>query len=182
MSRIGKKPINLPQGITAKVEGQEVVIKGPKGELKQKIHPLVKIAIKDQQILLTVFNAEDKAQKALWGLFGSLIKNMILGVKEGFEKKLEVNGVGFKVNLQGNKLILNLGFSHPVEFVLPQGISAAVDKNIITLTGMDKKQVGEVAASIRKIKKPEPYKGKGIKYTEEVIKKKVGKAAAKAAV
>jgi len=181
MSRIGKKPINLPAGITAKIEGNELAIKGPKGELKQKIHPLVKIAIKDQQILLTVFNAEDKAQKALWGLFGSLIKNMILGVKEGYEKKLEVIGVGYKVNLQGNKLILNVGFSHPVEFILPQGITAAVDKNIITLTGFDKKQVGDVAALIRKIRKPEPYKGKGIKYVDEVIKKKVGKAAAKAA-
>lgn len=181
MSRIGKKPIDLPEGITASMSADYLAIKGPKGELKQKIHPLVRIEIKDKQIISAVQNPEQKEQKALWGLFASLIKNMIKGVKEGFEKKLEVVGVGFKVNLQGNKLVLNVGFSHPVEFVLPAGITAAVEKNLITLTSIDKQQIGEVAARIRRIKKPEPYKGKGIKYADEIIKKKVGKAAAKAA-
>jgi len=181
MSRIGKKPIPLPENISARIEGNELTIKGPKGELKEKIHPLVSIALKDNQIIITVSNPNDKNQKALWGLFGSLVKNMIKGVREGYEKKLEVIGVGFKVNLQGNKLILNLGFSHPIEFILPMGISAMVDKNIISISGIDKKQVGEVAALIRKIKKPEPYKGKGVRYVGEIIKKKVGKAAAKAA-
>jgi len=165
----------------AEIKANELIIKGPKGELKQKIHPLVKIEIKDKQIIITVTDPLEKKQKALWGLFGSLIKNMIKGVTEGYEKKLEVIGVGFKVNLQGNKLVLHVGFSHPVEFLLPKGINAIVDKNIITLAGIDKQQIGEAAAQIRKIKKPEPYKGKGIKYADEVIKKKVGKAAAKAA-
>ncbi|MCX6743509.1 MAG: 50S ribosomal protein L6 [Candidatus Parcubacteria bacterium] len=181
MSRIGKKPITLPEGITAKIENNVLLIKGPKGELKQKIHPLVKIAEKDKQLIITVTDPTVKFQKALWGLFGSLIKNMVQGVKEGFEKKLEVIGVGYKVNLQGKKLVLNVGFSHPVEFVVPEDITANVEKNIISIFGIDKHQVGEVAASIRRIKKPEPYKGKGIKYIDEVIKKKVGKAAAKAA-
>jgi large subunit ribosomal protein L6 len=181
MSRIGKKPIIIPDGITATIVADEIIIKGAKGELKQKIHSLVIIAVKDKQIEITVQNPEDKKQRALWGLFASLIKNMIKGVKEGYEKKLEVVGVGFKVNLQGNKLILNVGFSHPVEFVLPAGITAVVEKNTITLTGINKQQIGEIAAQIRRIRKPEPYKGKGIKYSDEIIKKKVGKAAAKAA-
>jgi len=180
MSRIGKKPITIPENVTAELKANELIIKGPKGELKEKIHPLVKIEIKDRQINISVTDPTEKKQKALWGLFGSLVKNMIKGSTEGYEKKLEVIGVGFKVNLQGNKLVLNVGYSHPVEFLLPKGINAIVEKNIITLSGIDKQQIGEVAAMIRKIKKPEPYKGKGIKYADEVIKKKVGKAAAKA--
>ncbi|MFA5188610.1 MAG: 50S ribosomal protein L6 [Patescibacteria group bacterium] len=181
MSRIGKKPITIPDDVAVKIEANELIIKGPRGELKQKIHPQVNIEIKDKQILITVSDPTDKSQRALWGLFGSLIKNMILGVKEGFTKKLEVVGVGFKVSLAGSKLVLNVGYSHPVEFILPPGITGSVEKNFITLTSNDKKQVGEVAALIRKIRKPEPYKGKGIKYADEIIKKKVGKAAAKAA-
>jgi len=179
MSRIGKKPIKILEGVEAKVDKDEIVIKGPKGELRQRIHPFVKVEIKDQNINLNVKNPADKKQKALWGLFGSLIKNMIIGVTEGYEKKLEVIGVGFKVNLQGDKLILNVGYSHPVEFKLPQGISATADKNIITISGIDKQKVGEVSAQIRRIRKPEPYKGKGIKYVEEIIRKKAGKTAAK---
>ncbi len=179
MSRIGKKPIVIPVGVEVKLEPGQIIIKGKKGELKQEVHPFVKIEVKDKEILLNVKNPEDKKQKAIWGLFGSLIKNMIIGVTEGYEKKLEIVGVGFKVNLQGDKLVLNVGYSHPIEFKLPQGISAVVDKNIISISGIDKQLVGEVAARIRRIKKPEPYKGKGIKYVDEIIKKKVGKAAAK---
>ncbi|HDQ22577.1 MAG TPA: 50S ribosomal protein L6 [Candidatus Uhrbacteria bacterium] len=179
MSRIGKKPIKILEGVEVKVDKDELIIKGPKGELKQRIHPFINIEIKDQSIILNVKNPQDKKQKSLWGLFGSLIKNMIIGVTEGYEKKLEVIGVGFKVNLQGDKLILNVGYSHPVEFKLPQGISATADKNIITISGIDKQQVGEVSAQIRRIRKPEPYKGKGIKYVEEIIRKKAGKTAAK---
>lgn len=179
MSRIGKKPIDIPAGVTAAISGQEISIKGPKGELKQRIHPQVKVEEKEKQLIVTVADENDKSQRALWGLFGSLLKNMIKGVTEGYIKKLEVNGVGYKVNLQGKTLVLNVGFSHPVEYKLPEGINGEVEKNLITLSGIDNQLIGEVAAQIRKIRKPEPYKGKGIKYLEEVIKKKVGKTSAK---
>jgi len=180
MSRIGKKIIIVPEGIDVKIEGDEFVAKSAKGELRQKLHPKVRIEIKDKQISIKVEDPNNERQKALWGLFGSLIKNMILGLKQGFEKKLEVNGVGYKVSLQGDKLILNLGFSHPVEYKLPKGISGAVDKNIITLSSIDRQLVGETAAQLRQIRKPDPYKGKGIKYADEILRKKVGKAAVKA--
>jgi large subunit ribosomal protein L6 len=177
MSRIGKKPINLPAGVTANLSGQELKVKGPKGELMVLIHPAVTAVLNDQVITLDIKDKAEKKQQALWGLFGSLINNMVAGVTKGYEKKLEINGVGFKAQVSGNKIVLNLGFSHPVEFLLPAGITAAVDKNIITLTGIDKQLIGETAARIRALKKPEPYKGKGIKYLEEVIRKKAGKAA-----
>ncbi len=179
MSRIGKKPIEIPENVEVKMEADEIFIKGPKGELNQKIHPQVKIEIKDNQIIVTVLKSKNQRQRALWGLFASLIKNMIVGVTESYEKKLEIIGVGYKVNLQGDKLILNVGYSHPIEFDIPSGITASVDKNTITISGVDKQLVGEIAAQIRKIRPPEPYKGKGIKYVDEVIRKKVGKAAVK---
>lgn len=179
MSRIGKKPINIPDNVEVKIEPDYVRVKGPKGELSQKIHPKIKVEKQDKELVLTVSNPEEKADKSLWGLFNRLINNMVIGVTQGFEKKLEAVGVGFKVSLQGQKLILNLGFSHPVEFTLPKGINASVEKNTITISGIDKQQVGEIAAQIRRIKKPEPYKGKGIRYVDEVIKKKVGKTAVK---
>lgn len=179
MSRIGKKPITIPQGVDVKIEKDLVTVKGPKGELKLEIHPLIKVAIKDNEIILDVAKHEDKNEKSLWGLFNRLINNMVIGVTKGFEKKLEVVGVGFRVALQGQKLVLNLGFSHQVEYILPQGITGSVEKNIITLTGIDKQLLGETAAQIRRIKKPEPYKGKGIRYFGEIIKKKVGKAVVK---
>lgn len=180
MSRIGKIPIAIPDGVEVKLEKNLMKVKGPKGELQLVIHPMVKVAIKDKEIVLEIANQEDKTEKSLWGLFNRLINNMVVGVTTGFEKKLEVVGVGFKVAVQGQKLILNVGFSHPVEYTLPQGISGTVEKNVITLAGIDKQLVGETAAQIRRIKKPEPYKGKGIRYSDEVIKRKVGKAAAKA--
>jgi large subunit ribosomal protein L6 len=179
MSRIGKKPIVIPSGVEVKIEKDLMKVKGPKGELKLAIHPVIKVEIKDNQIILTVANQEDKNEKSLWGLFNRLINNMVIGVTEGFTRKLEVVGVGFRVALQGQKLVLNLGFSHQVEYVLPQGISGSLEKNTIILTGIDKYLLGETAAQIRRIKKPEPYKGKGIRYVDEVVKKKVGKAAAK---
>jgi large subunit ribosomal protein L6 len=179
MSRIGKKPIAIPQGVDVKIENTLVTVKGPKGELKLEIHPLVKVAIKDNEIILDVADQDDKTEKSLWGLFNRLINNMVIGVTKGFEKKLEVIGVGFRVALQGQKLLLNVGFSHQVEYILPQGILGSVEKNIITLTGSDKQLLGETAAQIRRIKKPEPYKGKGIRYFGEVIKKKAGKTVAK---
>lgn len=179
MSRIGKKPIVIPEGVEVKISDGLIIVKGPKGELSQQINPLIKVEEKDKELIISVANPNDKKNKAFWGLFASLIKNMIVGVSEGFEKKLEVIGVGFKVNLQGDKLTLNVGYSHPIEYVLPKGISADVDKNIITVSGIDKQLLGDVVAKIRKIRKPEPYKGKGIKYVDEVIKRKAGKAAAK---
>lgn len=179
MSRIGKKPIAIPQGVDVKIENNLVKVKGPKGELKLEIHPLVKVAIKDNEILLDVADQDDKTEKSLWGLFNRLINNMVIGVTNGFEKKLEVVGVGFRVALQGQKLLLNVGFSHQVEYILPQGIAGSVEKNVITLTSSDKQLLGETAAQIRRIKKPEPYKGKGIRYFGEVIKKKAGKTVAK---
>jgi len=179
MSRIGKKPINIPESVDVKIEGSQLTVKGPKGELNLDIHPMVKIEQKDGQLEVTIKNPEDKNEKALWGLFGSLVKNMIDGVTEGFEKKLEIVGIGYKAELKGDNLVLNVGYSHPVEFKIPQGITVAIDKNIITITGIDKQLVGEIAANIRKVRKPEPYKGKGIKYVDEIIIKKVGNAAGK---
>lgn len=180
MSRLGKLPIELPSGTQAKLENGFVVVKGPKGELKTQIHNFVKVDIKENEINVSVKNSEDKTQRSLWGLFRSLINNMVVGVNEGFEKKLEINGVGYKVQASGRKLILNLGFSHPIEYDLPEGITAEVEANVITIKGFDKQLVGETAAQIRKFRKPEPYKGKGIKYQDEVIRRKEGKTAAKA--
>jgi len=179
MSRLGKLPIELKEGTQAKLEHDVIVIKGPKGELKQKINPKVLVDINDKEIKITVSNPDNKKERALWGLYRSLINNMTVGVNQGYQKKLEINGVGFRASVSGNKLILNVGYSHPVDYNLPQGINAEVEGNIITISGVDKQLVGEIAAQIRKIRKPEPYKGKGIKYVDEVIRRKVGKAAAK---
>lgn len=179
MSRLGKIPIKLSKGTQVKIENNFIIIKGPKGELKIKINDLVKIELKDEEIVVRVDNPEEKKGKSLWGLYRSLINNMVVGVNQGFEKKLEINGVGYKASVRGRKIILNLGFSHPVEYNLPEGITADIKDNIITLGGIDKQLVGEVAAQIRELKKPEPYKGKGIKYIDEVIRRKVGKAAVK---
>ena len=181
MSRLGRQPINIPEGTQVKIENNVIIVKGPKGELKQKLHDLVKVDIDDKQIKVSVTKQEEKKEKAFWGLFFSLINNMVIGVNDGFEKKLEINGIGYRAALQGKKLVLNVGYSHAVEYPLPEGISAQVEGNEITITGIDKQLVGEVAAQIRKIKKPEPYKGKGIKYADEIIKRKEGKTAAKTA-
>lgn len=177
MSRIGKKLISVPSGVEVKIEPDFIFVKGPKGELRETIHPRVTVVLESNELKITVKDPELKADKALWGLYGSVIKNMIMGVTFGFEKKLEVNGVGYKVALSGEKLTLHLGFSHPIEFALPKGISAEIDKNIISIKGIDKRLVGAVASEIRALRPPEPYKGKGIKYIDEVIIKKAGKAA-----
>ncbi len=179
MSRVGKLPIELPEGTTARIENNTVFVKGPKGELYQTIVDFVDVKIDDKLITVTVSNPEQKKEKAFWGLMRSLINNMVIGVNDGFEKKLEINGIGYKVALQGNKLTLNVGFSHQVDYVLPDGITGNVEGNIITVSGISKQVVGETAAQIRKVKKPEPYKGKGIKYVDEVIIRKEGKTAAK---
>ena len=180
MSRIGKKPILIPEKVEVTVTASEIKVKGPKGELVQQIHPHVTVAVNDGIINITVKDEELKSDRALWGLFGSLITNMVLGVTKGFEKKLLINGIGFKVKLDGKNLNLNLGFSHEVIFNIPDDVTVEVEKNRISVTGIDKQRVGEVAAQIRKLRKPEPYKGKGIQYEGEKIKRKVGKAAGKA--
>lgn len=177
MSRIGKKPIVIPKGVEVKIDNFSIAIKGPKGEISVKIHPDVFLKIENNEVNVTVKDPEVKANKALWGLYGSLIKNMVIGVTSGFEKKLEINGVGFKAQVSGEKIALSLGFSHQVDFDLPKGITAKVEKNIVSIAGVDKQLVGETAARLRNLKPPEPYKGKGIKYVEETIIKKAGKAA-----
>lgn len=181
MSRIGKLPIQILESVEVKLDGSLLSVKGPKGETKQEIHHDVTIEINDSEkvINVKVNRPDDHRQNALWGLFRSLVFNMVWGAKNGFEKKLEINGIGYKAAAGTNKLTLNVGYSHPVIFELPVGISCKVEANIITISGADKQLVGEVAANIRKIRKPEPYKGKGIKYSDETIRRKAGKAAAK---
>lgn len=175
MSRIGKKPVIIPQGVTAELKDSSLSVSGPKGNLTMRIHPSVKISLADNQILVDVADKESKAEKSLWGLSRALIQNLVDGVTKGFEKKLEVNGVGFKAAVQGQKIVMSLGFSHPVEASIPQDLAVGVDKNIITISGADKQKVGQFAAEIRELKKPEPYKGKGIKYIDEVVRRKAGK-------
>ena len=185
MSRIGKKPIAVPSGVDVSINGQTISVKGPKGSLSLVVHNLAKAKVEEidgkKSVVVSMQQERVARQGALWGLTARLIDNMVEGVTKGYEKKLEINGVGFKAAVSGNKLKLEVGFSHPVEYVLPQGISASVEKNIISINGIDKQSVGEVSAQIRKIKKPEPYKGKGIKYVDEVIRRKAGKAAKAAA-
>jgi len=181
MSRIGKKLRTIPNGVTAEVKNNELIVKGPKGELRQAIHPHVNVLIKDGKIEVTVAKEEDKKDRALWGTFSSIIANMLEGVVNGYKKQLEVNGVGFKVALKGSTLVLEVGFTHPVEVIAPAGIKFSVEKNVITVEGFDKQLVGEMASRIRSVRKPEPYKGKGIKYAGEVLRHKVGKTAAKTA-
>lgn len=178
MSRIGKLPVEIPSGVTITVDGNLIKVVGPKGTLEEKQLPNVKVKIEDGNLTVER-NNDEKMSKAQHGLMRSLIQNMVDGVTKGFEKTLEVSGVGFKVALQGNKLVLNLGFSHPVEYEAPQGVDLAVDKMNIKVSGISKQQVGQVAADIRKFKKPEPYKGKGIKYSDEYVIRKAGKTGAK---
>ena len=179
MSRLGKLGIKIPSGTEAKIEGKNIKVKGPKGELQTTLIKEAKVEIVDGEILVKVSNPENKKERALWGLYRALINNMVVGVNSGFDKKLEMKGVGYKMAVSGNKINFSLGFSHPIEFPLPQGIYASVDGNSLTISGIDKQLVGEISAQIRKLRSPEPYKGKGIKYSDEVIRRKAGKAAAK---
>lgn len=181
MSRIGKSPIEIPEGVTVAIDGLKVEAKGKLGELSLQLNPKVAAKQEGSQVLVTVKDDQDKECRSLWGLSRTLIANMILGVTEGFEKKLEVNGVGYKVAVSGSKVVLNVGYSHPVEIELPEGIKAAAEKNLLTISGIDKQLVGKIAAEIRQVRKPEPYKGKGIKYEGEEIRRKAGKAAKAAA-
>ncbi len=175
MSRIGKLPIAIPSGVTITVDEAEITVAGSKGTLKQFTMPGVSVVQEDNQVRVTRINDEPK-NRAKHGLMRALINNMVVGVTTGFSKKLEINGVGYRVAAQGADLKLNLGFSHDVIFKMPAGVTAALEQNTITVTGISKQQVGQVAAEIRALKKPEPYKGKGIKYEGERIIRKSGKS------
>lgn len=175
MSRVGKLPIQIPSGVTITVDPDFVTVAGTKGTLKQFTMPGVTVNVEDNQVVVARANDEPKI-RAKHGLMRALVNNMVVGVSQGFSKKLEINGVGFRVMLQGSELKFNLGFSHDVIYKLPEGITATVEQNTITVTGVSKQQVGQVAAEIRALKKPEPYKGKGIKYADEVIIRKSGKS------
>jgi large subunit ribosomal protein L6 len=175
MSRVGKKPVIIPNGVTIEHKENNLIVTGPKGTLTMDIPPKAIIAITDGELTVDVAKKEDKKEKALWGLTRALVQNLVDGVTKGFEKKLEVNGVGFKIALTGKTLTLHLGFSHPVDVEVLPGLEVSIEKNVITITGIDKQQVGQFAADVRALKKPEPYKGKGIKYIDEVIIRKAGK-------
>ncbi|MDD3285725.1 MAG: 50S ribosomal protein L6 [Patescibacteria group bacterium] len=178
MSRLGKLPIKLPEGVSAQFNGGILSVKGPKGELSRAIKAPATVEIDESAIKVAV-NQEAKDASAYWGLYRALVNNMVTGVKVGFTKKLEINGVGYRAAASGNKLNLNLGYSHPIEFPLPAGISAAVEGNVITLSGIDNELLGNTAYKIRKLRTPEPYKGKGVKYADETLRRKAGKTAAK---
>lgn len=174
MSRIGKQPIQIPDGVDVKIDDNLIVVTGPKGELKQKLHSDIDLEIKDKEVIIKLKNSKNTA---IWGTSRALIANMIEGAIKGFEKKLIFEGVGYRANVEGKKIVLNLGYSHPVEVEAPEGIEFKVEKNTITVSGIDKQLVGETAAIIRSKRKPEPYKGKGIRYEDEVVRRKVGKKA-----
>jgi large subunit ribosomal protein L6 len=175
MSRIGKLPIDIPSGVAITVDPEFITVAGSKGTLKQFTMPGVTVTQQDGQIVVTRLNDEPK-NRSKHGLMRTLISNMIVGVSAGFSKQLELNGVGYRVAQAGTGLKLNVGFSHDVNYALPTGVTATVEQNIITISGIDKQQVGQVAAEIRALKKPEPYKGKGIKYVGERIIRKSGKS------
>jgi len=175
MSRIGKLPIQVPSGVTITIDPDTITVAGSKGTLKQFTMPGVTVKQDGDQIVVTRENDEPK-NRSKHGLMRSLVANMVTGVSTGFSKQLEINGVGYRVALAGNTLKMNLGFSHEVVYTLPQGVTAKVEQNVITIEGFDKQQVGQVAAEIRALKKPEPYKGKGIKYVGERIIRKSGKS------
>lgn len=182
MSKIGKKPIKIPQGITVNLTpnggaGTSVEVIGPKGTLTQVVKPSIKVKIENGDLL---FEYKDPLNNALQGLYRSLVSNMIYGVEKGWNKGLELKGVGFRAQVSGDKLILTIGFSHPVDFLIPEGITISVTENKINVTGIDKQVVGNTAAKIRDLKPPEPYKGKGIRYIGEIVRKKAGKQALKA--
>ena len=178
MSRVGRKPVPIPEKIKVSYENRELTVQGEKGKLTRPIHPAVDLKIADG--VLNVIPFEDKrTSRAMQGLTRSLVANMITGVNQGFERTLVIEGIGYRAEARGSTLILNVGYSNPIQFDMPEGISASVDRNtIIKLSGIDKEKLGRTAAAIRKIRPPEPYKGKGIKYAEERIRRKAGKAGA----
>jgi large subunit ribosomal protein L6 len=177
MSRVGRKVIQIPKGVSVNIAPGTVSVKGPKGQLQFALPALgIKVAQEGDQVVCTRAK-EDRDTRAAHGMVRAQVANMVTGVSEGFKRVLEINGVGYRAEVSGKKLVLQLGFSHPIEFPLPEGVSAAVDKNLITLSGIDKQDLGATAAKVRSFRPPEPYKGKGVKYLEEQILRKAGKAA-----
>ena len=180
MSRIGKKPVYLPEGVSVEISGSTVTVKGSKGELARTFPEVITVEQKQDEekgAYLEVTLAETAESTAIWGTVRSHLANMVQGVHEGWSKSLELNGVGFKMNVAGSTLKMSLGFSHDVDYALPEGITASIEGSILTIAGIDKEVVGQTASEIRALKKPEPYKGKGFRYTDEIIRRKVGKAA-----
>ncbi|HRY82652.1 MAG TPA: 50S ribosomal protein L6 [Candidatus Moranbacteria bacterium] len=177
MSKIGKKIITIPQGIEVKLEGDKLEVKGPKGTLNLEVNRQIKLEIADGEIKTSPLRSSKEAN-ALWGLTRALVNNMIIGAKNGYEKKLELQGVGFRMSLQGKKLVMALGFSHPVEVIVPEGLTVKIEENnTLSISGFDKQKVGQFTANIRALKKVEPYKGKGFRYQGEKVIRKVGKKA-----
>ena len=179
MSRVGKNPVVLEEKVNVKIDGSNVAVSGPLGQLNYTFTDFVKIEQKDKTIVVTPVDESNQA-KALWGTTRAVINNMVVGVSKGFSKVLEINGVGYKAAAAGSYCTLNLGYAHPIEFNLPQGIKAKVSGKNLEISGFDKELVGLVAAKVRSFRPPEPYKGKGIKYIDEIIKRKAGKTGAKA--
>lgn len=178
MSRVGKRPIDLPEGVEVNIKNSTVEVKGPKGSLKTEVNPAIKVASKDNQISVSRPN-NSKLYKSLHGLYRTLLNNMVEGVTNGFERKLEIVGIGYRAEFKNDRLVLQLGYSHPIVFVPPEGITITVENPTnIGISGIDKELVGKVAAKIRSFRPPEPYKGKGIKYIDEHIRRKAGKTAA----
>lgn len=175
MSRLAKRPLPLPAGVTATVDSGSVRVKGPKGELAVALLPGVSVAVEGSALQVSMREGVSTTQFATWGLVWALLRNVITGVSQGYAKQLEINGVGYRAAVEGKDLVLRVGFSHPVTFTPPAGVAIAVEKNLITVSGIDKQLVGQAAANIREIKPPEPYKGKGIKYVDETIRRKAGK-------
>ena len=176
MSRIGKLPVQIPEKVEVKVDNGLVTVKGPKGELQLQTKPEVTVAVQNNEVLVTRKN-DEKLSKSYHGLYRQLIQNMITGVSAGFQKVLLINGVGYRAELKDNILTLNLGYSMPIEYIIPEGISIAADgPSKLTISGISKEKVGKCAAEIRSLRGPEPYKGKGIKYEDETIRRKVGKS------
>jgi len=179
MSRIGKKPITIPDQVEVEIKDRKITVKGPKGSLDFIFDFRIEVKQEDKEILVSpkTTRGSQRETRALWGLTRSLINNNVIGVTEGFKKELEIQGVGYRANVEGNKIILELGFSHSIEYEIPAGIEIKVAKNIIAVYGIDKQKVGQVAAEIRSFRKPEPYKGKGIRYLGEQVRRKIGKKA-----
>jgi large subunit ribosomal protein L6 len=179
MSRIGKRPIAIPDKVTVTINGQHVAVKGPKGQLERELPPQVTVAQEGNEIIVKRIN-ESRVARQRHGLSRTLVANMVDGVSKGFEKRLEINGVGYRAQVQGRNLILNVGYSHPVEIAPPEGIQVAVEKNTgVIVSGINKEEVGNTAAKIRDVRPPEPYKGKGIRYANEIVRRKAGKAGKK---
>lgn len=177
MSRIGKRAITIPPGTDVSVVDSEIVVKGKGGTLKRALHPLIQLKVENGTVTVSP-KTDNRMARALWGTYAAHVKNMVSGVNTPFIKKLQIEGIGYKAELQGKNLKLMLGFSHPVIVAVPDGVTALVEKNIVTVSGADKDAVGQFAASVRSLKKPEPYKGKGIRYEGEVVREKQGKKAA----